>query len=251
MGGIDGVSCQHLQVLMTHLSQKHWEWQERREGGPKRLCKILPRQFSHESTHPTTCVDDRVLVRRPPVLGLVALRSCLNLRYHFEAPGGAHDIGRLKGARDIAPPTASPFGHRCTVCGLPGPTGVMTPPGRMMSHQSANSVRAVMLLMYAQCTGSCVDTKANFHRHPLRPCQPGYGRPMDQSVMYTAASLEVKVTNSARCSGLISITFLLSSTPCCVLNKVTISSTIDTSVDRSALLPLKAEMSTSGWALGC
>ena len=95
----------------------------------------------------TTCVDDRVLVRRPPVLGLVALRSCLNLlRYHVEAPGGAHDIGRVKGARDIAPPTASPFGHRCTVCVLLGPTGVMTHPSRMMSHQSANSVRATVPL---------------------------------------------------------------------------------------------------------
>ena len=35
----------------------------------------------------TTCVDDRVLVRGPPVFGLVAIRSCLNLfRYHVDAP---------------------------------------------------------------------------------------------------------------------------------------------------------------------
>ena len=26
--GIDGISCQHLQVMMTELLQKHWEWQE-------------------------------------------------------------------------------------------------------------------------------------------------------------------------------------------------------------------------------
>ena len=25
VGGIDGISCQHLQVLMTQLLQKHWE----------------------------------------------------------------------------------------------------------------------------------------------------------------------------------------------------------------------------------
>ena len=29
-GGIDGTTCQHLQVMMTHLLQKHWEWQEDR-----------------------------------------------------------------------------------------------------------------------------------------------------------------------------------------------------------------------------
>ena len=28
VGGIDGISCQHLQVLMTQLLQKPWEWQK-------------------------------------------------------------------------------------------------------------------------------------------------------------------------------------------------------------------------------
>ena len=32
---IDGITCQHLKVLMTHLSQKHSEWQERRDGKSK------------------------------------------------------------------------------------------------------------------------------------------------------------------------------------------------------------------------
>ena len=27
VGGIDGISCQHLQVLVTQLLRKHWEWQ--------------------------------------------------------------------------------------------------------------------------------------------------------------------------------------------------------------------------------
>ena len=26
--GVDGISCQHLQVMMTNLLQKHWKWQE-------------------------------------------------------------------------------------------------------------------------------------------------------------------------------------------------------------------------------
>ena len=30
VGGIEGISCQHLQVMMTQLPQKHWEWQEDR-----------------------------------------------------------------------------------------------------------------------------------------------------------------------------------------------------------------------------
>ena len=29
-GGLDGTSCQHLQVMMTNVIQKHWEWQEER-----------------------------------------------------------------------------------------------------------------------------------------------------------------------------------------------------------------------------
>ena len=30
VGGVDGISCQHLQVKMANLLQKHWEWQEDR-----------------------------------------------------------------------------------------------------------------------------------------------------------------------------------------------------------------------------
>ena len=30
VGGIDGISCQQVQVLMTQLLPKHWEWQEDR-----------------------------------------------------------------------------------------------------------------------------------------------------------------------------------------------------------------------------
>ena len=28
-------NCQHLQVLMTYLLRKHWQWHEHREGEPK------------------------------------------------------------------------------------------------------------------------------------------------------------------------------------------------------------------------
>ena len=30
VGGIEGISCQHLHVMMTTLLPKHWEWQEDR-----------------------------------------------------------------------------------------------------------------------------------------------------------------------------------------------------------------------------
>ena len=30
VGGMDGTSCQHLQILATNSLQKHWEWQEER-----------------------------------------------------------------------------------------------------------------------------------------------------------------------------------------------------------------------------
>ena len=30
VGGVDGISCQHLQVMVTNLPQKHWERQEER-----------------------------------------------------------------------------------------------------------------------------------------------------------------------------------------------------------------------------
>ena len=30
VGGLNGISCQHLQVLATHLLQKHWECQKDR-----------------------------------------------------------------------------------------------------------------------------------------------------------------------------------------------------------------------------
>ena len=32
IGGLDGISCQNVQVMMTSVIQKHWEWQE--EGNP-------------------------------------------------------------------------------------------------------------------------------------------------------------------------------------------------------------------------
>ena len=30
IGGLDVISCQHLQVMVTNMIQKHWEWQEER-----------------------------------------------------------------------------------------------------------------------------------------------------------------------------------------------------------------------------
>ena len=31
IGWLDGTSCQHLQVMMTNVIQKQWEWQEERK----------------------------------------------------------------------------------------------------------------------------------------------------------------------------------------------------------------------------
>ena len=32
LGGVDGISCQHLQIMITKLLQKQWEWQEERDS---------------------------------------------------------------------------------------------------------------------------------------------------------------------------------------------------------------------------
>ena len=44
------------------------------------------------------------------------------------------------------------IGHRCTWVSLPGPTGVMTHPGRMMSHQSANPILLLCTGVLLRCT---------------------------------------------------------------------------------------------------
>ena len=40
--GIDGITCQHLQVLVTNLHQKHWEWKEERNPLMKRGAVVRP-----------------------------------------------------------------------------------------------------------------------------------------------------------------------------------------------------------------
>ena len=73
IGELDGISCQHLQVMMTNVIQKHWEWQEERnlvmkhgtvtrstqylaslvfktafdEARPKHVSKIMDRHSTH------------------------------------------------------------------------------------------------------------------------------------------------------------------------------------------------------------
>ena len=39
VGGIEGISCQHLQKLLAQLLQKHWEWQEDRRKNTRRSSK--------------------------------------------------------------------------------------------------------------------------------------------------------------------------------------------------------------------
>ena len=41
-GGLDGISCQHLQVMMTNVIQKHWEWQEERNPVMKHGTVVRP-----------------------------------------------------------------------------------------------------------------------------------------------------------------------------------------------------------------
>ena len=45
MGGVDGISCQHLQVLTTNVLQKHWEWQEERNPVMKHVTVVRPMMF--------------------------------------------------------------------------------------------------------------------------------------------------------------------------------------------------------------
>ena len=45
MGGVNGISCQHLQVLTTNLLQKHWEWQEERNPVMKHGTVVRPTMY--------------------------------------------------------------------------------------------------------------------------------------------------------------------------------------------------------------
>ena len=43
--GIGGLSCQHLQVMVTNLIQKHWEWQEERNPAMKHGTVVRPTMY--------------------------------------------------------------------------------------------------------------------------------------------------------------------------------------------------------------
>ena len=45
IGGMDGISCQHLQVIVTNLIQKHWEWQEERNPVMKHQTVVRPTMY--------------------------------------------------------------------------------------------------------------------------------------------------------------------------------------------------------------
>ena len=45
VGDIDGTSCQRLQVMMTQLLQKHWEWQENRRPMMRHRSVIRPTMY--------------------------------------------------------------------------------------------------------------------------------------------------------------------------------------------------------------
>ena len=43
VGGVDGISC--LQVMMTNLPEKHWEWQEERTPMLKHGSVVRPTMY--------------------------------------------------------------------------------------------------------------------------------------------------------------------------------------------------------------
>ena len=45
VGGINNTSCQHLQVMLTNLLQKHWVLQEHRDSMMKHGCVVRPTMF--------------------------------------------------------------------------------------------------------------------------------------------------------------------------------------------------------------
>ena len=45
VGGDDGISCQHLQVMMTNLLQKHWEWKEEKTPMLKHGSVVRPTMY--------------------------------------------------------------------------------------------------------------------------------------------------------------------------------------------------------------
>ena len=51
VGGIEGISCQHFQVLMSNLLQKHWELQEGRRPIIKHGSVIRPKNVLCEYGH--------------------------------------------------------------------------------------------------------------------------------------------------------------------------------------------------------
>ena len=45
VGGMDGISCHHFQVMVTNLLQKHWEWQEERNPVLRHGTVVRPTMF--------------------------------------------------------------------------------------------------------------------------------------------------------------------------------------------------------------
>ena len=45
IGGIEGISCQHLPVMVTNLLQKHWEWQEERNPVMRQGTVVRPTMY--------------------------------------------------------------------------------------------------------------------------------------------------------------------------------------------------------------
>ena len=45
IGGVESISCQHLQVMMANLLQKHWEWQDERNPSLRHGSAVRPTMY--------------------------------------------------------------------------------------------------------------------------------------------------------------------------------------------------------------
>ena len=76
VGGINGISCQHLQVMATNLLQKHWEWPEEKAPMLKHGSAVRPTMFfwqawtsiktAFDEGRPRHVTHTRMVDRGPP-----------------------------------------------------------------------------------------------------------------------------------------------------------------------------------------
>ena len=78
VGGINNISCQHLQVMLTNLLQKHWELQEHRGTMMIHGCVVRPTMFLASLDIKTAF--DEARPRQHPCDGGTFYVKCLDLK---------------------------------------------------------------------------------------------------------------------------------------------------------------------------